>query len=284
MILDFRFWILDCRAGGSGLPGSPASLSGLAGQPAADGRTTRPTLFNPKSKIKNPKSFTLIELLVVVAIIAVLVALLLPAVQQARMQALATACASNWRQVGIYLTLYENDYGKFPKCDPRGSEMRSVYYGEPVGFGLLGPYVPDPNWVGPWWASPPGSALKRGVFSDPTGAADFGSVGGLINILYLLPYTSPGSEPPWRGGMPPFPWPTLAYRDRPSAIASSACDIRTSVNPYQFVPIIPYAHRGRGINILFVDGHVRWKTTDRFADFGYAVPDPWVKYKLVLNE
>ena len=85
----------------------------MAGQPAEDGRTTRPTLFNPKSKIKNPKSFTLIELLVVVAIIAVLVALLLPAIQRARSTAQKIACGSNLRQVGLIVNAYLSDFNGF---------------------------------------------------------------------------------------------------------------------------------------------------------------------------
>ncbi len=55
------------------------------------------------------KSFTLIELLVVVAIIAVLVAMLLPAISRAREQARMSACKSNLRQIGIASQAYIND-------------------------------------------------------------------------------------------------------------------------------------------------------------------------------
>ena len=94
------------------------------------------------------RAFTLIELLVVVAIIAILAALLLPALSQAKEKGRRTSCVSNLRQVNLAIRLYADDCSDslpvLPDPNPYPNGVGAYYKQLVKGYlGLTGPASPN---------------------------------------------------------------------------------------------------------------------------------------------
>ena len=134
-------------------------------------RLKNPSIASPRNSRPTARSgFTLIELLVVIAIIAILAAMLLPALSKAKTQAQATSCRNHLRQMALALQLYVTDWKYYP-----------YYSTVPVGVsGIAGhywhedlePYYPL-RWTNSSFQCP---AYKGGVsITDPGGP--FGSYG-----------------------------------------------------------------------------------------------------------
>jgi len=111
------------------------------------------------------RGFTLIELLVVIAIIAILVGLLLPAVQKVREAANNTVCKNNLKQIALGAMNYENSYGIFPAgsvcrqgtaASGPGNVNTCSYY-DTWAISLL-PFVEQDNLYNLWDAKMPNLA------------------------------------------------------------------------------------------------------------------------------
>jgi prepilin-type N-terminal cleavage/methylation domain-containing protein len=115
-------------------PSKPHSYSGP--------QTRKPSPFPAPGSPTH--GFTLIELLVVIAIIAILAALLLPALAQAKAKAQATQCMNNARQIGLATHLYMGD---FSDCYPRGADVKNDgSFADPTAWPMLIlPYLGGPR-------------------------------------------------------------------------------------------------------------------------------------------
>jgi prepilin-type processing-associated H-X9-DG protein/prepilin-type N-terminal cleavage/methylation domain-containing protein len=223
------------------------------------------------SVIKSKRAFTLVELLVVIGIIALLIAILMPALGRARESARTVTCASNLRQIGTMFANYVADHGVLPPLNSQESYNAEAINKDAMGMPhMLGPYAGHPEWSSIEWRTGFWRPYNIAAYKELFRRTVFVCPVYLDMASDVEPYKSGYAESTWvqtpggwgSGTNRPWAKPRRVSSIRnPSTriqVGDSFGDWHLSLRSNVNIRRPDHLRHQKGGNFLFVDGHASW--------------------------